>query len=598
VVTCAVDIVNSATLTIAPGVGVCFRENTQLKVGDVNEGSGTLIARGTAEAPIRFFGGAQPGHWVRIYFTPYAVDAAFDDEGDYVSGSILEHVLVKNAGRGDVAAVYAESSAPFLKDCEIRDNKRVGIMADGTAPGMRIVNCIVSCTPNVNGCLSTGIYLSRGDNRLIGNAISGNTASGHGGGIYLSGSNSTLTGNTITDNTAPQYGGGIYFSGNNNALTGNTITDNTSNYGGGIMFYGSNCTLTGNTITGNTTSQQGGGIYLSGSTNTLTGNTISGNTASVAGGGMYLHGSSSNTLTGNTVTGNTASVAGGGMYLQSGSSNTLTGNTVTGNTASGHGSGIAVVSSNNITLSGNTITENEGPASPAHACAIYVGGNSQRVSLLGDPGTSTYNIICHNDGCQIHNDNLYSSGGEYDVDARHVQWCTEDGGTIMSLICDYFDDPLKAKVRWIPPADTGDQQACCFADGSCAILTPIECQVDHGAPQGQGTTCGTSDCSPPPPPEIVATPDGPFCEGAEVTLDAGAGYANYLWLPGGQTTRTIMVTAGGTYRVIVTDDNGFEWSDDEEITVARRVLGDVDGDCDFDLVDWAELVNAFTGPLW
>ncbi|MBC7448563.1 MAG: T9SS type A sorting domain-containing protein [Hymenobacteraceae bacterium] len=42
------------------------------------------------------------------------------------------------------------------------------------------------------------------------------------------------------------------------------------------------------------------------------------------------------------------------------------------------------------------------------------------------------------------------------------------------------------------------------------------------------------------------------CGQANVTLDAGAGYASYLWSPGGQTTRTRLVTAPGTYSVTVT----------------------------------------------
>jgi len=47
----------------------------------------------------------------------------------------------------------------------------------------------------------------------------------------------------------------------------------------------------------------------------------------------------------------------------------------------------------------------------------------------------------------------------------------------------------------------------------------------------------------------------PSCNGASITLDAGAGYQTYSWSPGGATTRTITVspTSTTTYTVTVTD---------------------------------------------
>ncbi len=58
-------------------------------------------------------------------------------------------------------------------------------------------------------------------------------------------------------------------------------------------------------------------------------------------------------------------------------------------------------------------------------------------------------------------------------------------------------------------------------------------------------------------PTPVITPDGPttLCEGGSVNLDAGAGYASYLWSTS-ETTQTINVTTGGSYSILVTDGNG------------------------------------------
>ena len=56
-------------------------------------------------------------------------------------------------------------------------------------------------------------------------------------------------------------------------------------------------------------------------------------------------------------------------------------------------------------------------------------------------------------------------------------------------------------------------------------------------------------------PQPVITGDNTFCTGFSSTLDAGTGYAGYLW-SNGSTNQTIQVFSSGTYDVIVTDQNG------------------------------------------
>ncbi len=58
-------------------------------------------------------------------------------------------------------------------------------------------------------------------------------------------------------------------------------------------------------------------------------------------------------------------------------------------------------------------------------------------------------------------------------------------------------------------------------------------------------------------PVATVTQSGPtdFCDGASVTLDAGAGYATYLW-SNGATTQSISVQVSGTYTVTVTSNQG------------------------------------------
>lgn len=62
---------------------------------------GTLIARGTADKPILFTSAKQnklKGDWGNIDFRTEAVDSIINGT-EYVSGCILEHVIVEYAGK-------------------------------------------------------------------------------------------------------------------------------------------------------------------------------------------------------------------------------------------------------------------------------------------------------------------------------------------------------------------------------------------------------------------------------------------------------------------------------------------------------------------
>ncbi len=61
--------------------------------------------------------------------------------------------------------------------------------------------------------------------------------------------------------------------------------------------------------------------------------------------------------------------------------------------------------------------------------------------------------------------------------------------------------------------------------------------------------------APSPVPTITMSNGGVMCEGDSVVLDAGAGYATYLW-SNGYSTRRITSRASGVYTVTVTDTNG------------------------------------------
>jgi uncharacterized protein (TIGR02145 family) len=72
--------------------------------------------------------------------------------------------------------------------------------------------------------------------------------------------------------------------------------------------------------------------------------------------------------------------------------------------------------------------------------------------------------------------------------------------------------------------------------------------VNEGLPD-QVSLCKTIVIGPVP--TVNLGPDRSICPGTSTTLDAGAGFTTYLWSTGA-TTRTITVSAAGTYSVTVT----------------------------------------------
>ena len=63
-----------------------------------------------------------------------------------------------------------------------------------------------------------------------------------------------------------------------------------------------------------------------------------------------------------------------------------------------------------------------------------------------------------------------------------------------------------------------------------------------------------------PLPSVEIQGDDNICEGTITTLDAGIGFATYLWSDGSNGS-TLDVNITGTYTVIVADVNGCEATD-------------------------------------
>lgn len=115
-------------------------------------------------------------------------------------------------------------------------------------------------------------------------------------------------------------------------------------------------------------------------------------------------------------------------------------------------------------------------------------------------------------------------------------------------------------------------------------------------------TSAPTDVNVLPGPNAQITANGPteFCEGGSVTLDAGSGYASYLWCSN-ETSQTVIIEEGPECDVVVTDSSGCSdtatiaitvWSPQPDITVVGSVLVCSSG---FTSYQWYLNGNAISG---
>jgi predicted outer membrane repeat protein len=396
-----------ATLTIEPGVVVCFPRSLRgLAVGSGAFGPATLKARGTTLAPILFTSAEefpQPGDWVGIHFTDAATDATFDQNQNYLNGSILENTIVEYAGAGGPpAAVATNFASPLIKGNRIRNNAGNGLsVSSGTGvPGMRIEQ----------------------------NRITDQSA----GGIQLLGGGPHLVrGNLIARNAER---GIIYFGGSGSGrlvrLEENTIRNN----GGGIGIIESR----GSLVRANRIEHNQAGLHN--------------------GGGLESVDASDLTITENLFMNNTAQ-HGGAIYLELASATTLSSNVLLANHATGHGAALALIDGNDVTIFACTIANNKSmrfdptdTGCPDGAGGVYLSGTT-RVKL-STPGQQP-NAIFGNLGYAVFNDSPFGGTGLHDVDASGVWWGTTTLSEIEMDSCDAFDDLTRSIILLTPWQPTG-----------------------------------------------------------------------------------------------------------------------------------------------
>ncbi len=118
--------VDGWNLTIEPGVTVQVKDGGAIYAGYGKRGR--LLAKGTAEKPIRFVSAAQkePGIWRAVRLYPQA------------PASVLEHVVIEHAGASEEYALNVEAEDVVLKDVKIVGTRKHGLRVVSKLPAREL----------------------------------------------------------------------------------------------------------------------------------------------------------------------------------------------------------------------------------------------------------------------------------------------------------------------------------------------------------------------------------------------------------------------------------------------------------------------------
>lgn len=216
-----------ATLTIEPGVEIRFNQSAGLNIG------GKLNATGTENQRIIFTSNTENpsvGDWKEIRFLNSATDALFDNNENYLSGSIIKYSQIEYV----YSAIIAESSSPYIENNIIRYGKRGVFLSESSSIiKNNTIYDIIFSQLDLNGNLGWGVFSWESAPIIINNEIR-NCSGGYSGGGSL------LTNNIIKDNP-------VGINEWSSVIQQNTITNN------GIGIIGNGGTVSKNNISQNKT---------------------------------------------------------------------------------------------------------------------------------------------------------------------------------------------------------------------------------------------------------------------------------------------------------------------------------------------------------
>ncbi len=229
-------------LTVAFGAALTIEAGAEVRVGAGISITveGTLVARGTEAAPIRFLpagDGGDPPRWGTLIFTEGAIDATFEGVDQYVSGSILEFCEFQGATR----ALRLTGASPYVHRCLFTDNKTAPAF---TPPGGGAVLIEEGSIARFRSCDFTdneaelvawggAVYVEKSD-PIFQDCSFTNNRSVYGGALATDLMASPIVGNTFSKNDAYETkGGGASLVSTISAFLNNTLTENNARLDGG-----------------------------------------------------------------------------------------------------------------------------------------------------------------------------------------------------------------------------------------------------------------------------------------------------------------------------------------------------------------------------
>jgi hypothetical protein len=194
-----------------------------------------------------------------------------------------------------------------------------------------------------------------------------------------------------------------------------------------------------------------------------------------------------------------------------------------------------------------------------------------------DAGSGYTSYLWTSDGTTTQTKSV-SAAGTYGVTVKNANGCSGSTSATVTV----FTPPVPAITgkNGICSGGTTTLQATAgytsymWSDGSTTSSTSVTTVGNYSVTVTDNNGCtGTSATKsivafPAPTPVISGTLS--FCGGSFTTLDAGAGFATYLWTTGA-ATRSISVTGVGTFGVTVTDNNGCSGSASVTTTTTSSV---------------------------
>lgn len=379
------------TLTIRPGTVIQFIKNTASPVQFNVEGE--LVAQGSVANPIRLTSASTSpakGDWQGISFLGSSINAIVDTQGNYVSGTILQHVIVEYAGTSTGGytdgAVNVIGAAPYLDYLQIHHNLGAAISVSERFMAANETIYVRNSTATDNGDGACIIYVSnQGKTYLLDNVVTSN----QGTGLCINDGDAYILRNQSTYNER----WGIDGRGDRNVINGNIVTGNLA---GGITLHDGSATISHNLIQDNQ-GVKGAGLSvfsppLSSGPIAIVHNQIVDNTATMQAGGLHID------------------CTFHPLYV---SGNTIRGNVVPGTVGKGGGISIAPYCDNeNFHIQMNDILDNQAAL-----------------------GSGLYNA----------NPNIARP-----IDAIRNWWGTTDPTLIENMIFHQFDDPNRGLVLFQP----------------------------------------------------------------------------------------------------------------------------------------------------